>query len=127
MSTFEFKKPLWGGGSLADKYGSINFSSNDSNDLNDSNDSNTTDKETENEAKDGGNAADIINASANGLGAISGLVASIMGNGEVPQQGEAPPPPPREESNNKLFIIGGFTVATLFIFFLITRNNGSTK
>lgn len=119
MSTFEFKKPLWTGGSLADKYGKFDFSDN-------ANTEPETNEDADKKGKGGGNAADIISASAEGVNALSGLISGFMGNNQG-QQGEAPPPPPPQEGNNNLFIIGGFGIATLIIIFLITRSNGTAK
>lgn len=128
MAFPSFKNPMWSGGSLSGKYGNIDYS-NTTNEDEDKPTVEVDDKptvEVDEEKKGGGNAAEIINATANGLDAASGLIFGLIGGGgQQTEQVEAPPT--EEDNSNNFYIIGGFAIATLVILYLITKSNGATK
>jgi hypothetical protein len=75
-----------------------------------------------------GDAADIINASANGLDSVGGIISMFMGQPNPNEQStyNAPPPPPKAKVSPLL--IGGISLGViLLIVLLISSNNGKTK
>lgn len=71
-------------------------------------------------------AAEVINASANGLDAITNFMAPFLGGSTPAQQNYSPPPPPKKKVNPLL--VGGVIGGVALIILLIVLNNGkSTK
>jgi len=75
-------------------------------------------------------ADDIINASANGLDSVTGLVSLFLNKDNPnasPQNNNMPPPPPPRKQPNP-WLIGGIVGGVLFlILFLIYMKNGSKQ
>lgn len=68
--------------------------------------------------------ADIINASANGLDSVGGIISLFMGNKTPTTSQESLPPPPPQKKTNPLIWVGGGTVVLLLIILLMTSKNG---
>lgn len=78
--------------------------------------------------KGGNNAADIINASANGVNSIGGIISTLMGQPSPNQtQTQAPPPPAARPKVNPLVFAGIGLGVLLLIILLISSSNGKSK
>lgn len=81
-----------------------------------------------NKKNNGDNVANIINASANGVDSVGGIISMLMGQPAPNQQNTTTAPPPTPKPKVSPLLIGGISIGVLLlIVFLISSNNGKTK
>jgi hypothetical protein len=71
----------------------------------------------------GGNTAEIIGASADGLDSVTNLISLFTGK-QSQETNYTPPPPPEKKKVSPLLLVGGAAVVVLLIIFLISSKNG---